>query len=174
MKTHGLTIRAGRRGSALMIMTLLVVVMAGASFALLQANLAGHREQRGQRAQSHVRYVCQAGLADAMYNLQRGAAGTLGSEAHPIQLGTSQYYVSQTNPAPDLITLRSTGIDDKKTASMELVVRTRRRPAWSSSCAPCPTRSGDSAHSGRRSCTWIPTRASTATTRTRRRTRCKR
>jgi hypothetical protein len=122
--------RVDRRGSALLIMTLLVVVMAGASFALLQANLAGHREQRGQRAQAHVRYVCQAGLADAIYNLQRGANGTLGTQLNPIPLGTAHYWVTQTNLAADLISLRSTGIDDRSTESMELVVRSVPNTIW--------------------------------------------
>jgi hypothetical protein len=119
-----------RRGSALMVMILTVVVMTGAAYALLQANLAGHKEQREGREALRARYVAQAGLAAGMYDLRRGQTGVLGTEDTPLSWGRARYYVTRTDPSPNVIALQSTGLDQRQGARMEVTLRRLVTTMW--------------------------------------------
>jgi hypothetical protein len=111
------------RGSALTMMTFSVAAMIALSAALLITAAGDSREERGAREGMHARYVAQAGLSQAMYQLSRGQSGQVGTATAPQSFGRSRFWVTATNLATDLIQLRSTGVDDRRGACSELVVR---------------------------------------------------
>lgn len=123
-------IRDERRGTALASTVIMVTVLAGLSCALLTIALGSTREQRQEGEEARARSVARAGVSAAMYNLQRGISGTIGSKQYPQSWGNGQYYVSQTNPSPDVYCLRATGVDDDTNASMELVVKAVPTTIW--------------------------------------------
>src|SRR5690349_23098266 len=86
-----------RRGSMLTIVAVMLLAMAGLAVAVLRTTKASSAEQRADRQSAHARYVAQAGLSTAMFNLQRGQSGALGSAQSPVTWDKSRYYVTQQN-----------------------------------------------------------------------------
>lgn len=114
---------ASERGGALVSMLLVASVLAAVSVAALSTSLSGNKERQSAQEDLHARYVCQAGLSNAVYDVQRGETGNLGSEGNPVAWDGSQYYVQRTDLAGGLIQLQATGVEDRKGARMELVLR---------------------------------------------------
>lgn len=119
-----------RRGSALAATVIMVSMMAGTASVLLTIALSGKKEQSQAREEIHARAVAQAGISAAMFNLQTGASGALGSQQSPVAWGRSQYYVTEEMLSADIISLKSTGLDDRSGARMELVVRSVPSTIW--------------------------------------------
>ena len=119
-----------RRGSTLVIMLVCVVGLAGLAAAMLALGLSHSKEQRGERQEIHASYVCQAGLSQAMYQLQRGQSGAVATQANPQSWGSSKFWVDAQPVTPDITRLRATGSDDKVGASEELVVRAVPNTIW--------------------------------------------
>ncbi len=119
-----------RRGSTLVIMLVCVVGLAGLATAMLALGLSHSKEQRGERQEIHASYVCQAGLSQAMYQLQRGMPGGVGSMTNPSVWGTSRFWVDAQPVTADITRLRATGRDDQSGASEELVVRAVPNTIW--------------------------------------------
>ncbi|MBI5363414.1 MAG: hypothetical protein HZA53_09560 [Planctomycetes bacterium] len=111
------------RGGALVSMALVAAVLATVSVGVVSMSLSGHKERQSAQEDLHARYVCQAGLANAVYDVQRGQTGNLGSAQHPVAWDASQFYVQRTTLAGGEIQLTATGLDDRKGARMELVMR---------------------------------------------------
>jgi Tfp pilus assembly protein PilX len=112
-----------RRGSTLVMMLVCVIGLAGLAVAMLTLGLSHSKEQRGEREEIHASYVCQAGLSQAMYQLLRGQAGSVGTQANPQNWGTSSFWVAAQPVTADVTRLRATGKDNRSGASEELVVR---------------------------------------------------
>jgi hypothetical protein len=104
--------------------------MAGLAVAVLRSTKASSSEQRQDRQNAHARYIAQAGLSTAMFNLQRGQSGALGSSQAPVVWDKSHYYVTQQNVTADVIRLTATGLDDRAAARQELVVRQLPTTIW--------------------------------------------
>jgi hypothetical protein len=121
---------SSRRGTALMTMVLCVVGMAALSMALMAVSLGDSKEQRGEKEEIHASYICQAGLSQAMYQLQRGQTGTVGSQQNPVAWAGSQYWVEAFNLSPSIIRLRANGIENGMGAAQELVVRAVPTTIW--------------------------------------------
>src|SRR5512147_550034 len=75
-------------------------------------------------------FVAQAGLATAMYDLERGQNGVEGTPTAPIAWDRTTYYVTRTDISPDVISLQSTGFDERSSARVELVVRRLPSTMW--------------------------------------------
>jgi hypothetical protein len=114
----------------LTIVAVMLLAMAGLAVAVLRTTKASTAEQRQDRQSAHARYVAQAGLSTAMFNLQRGASGALGSSQAPVTWDKSRYYVTQQNVTADVIRLTATGLDDRTAARQELVVRQLPTTIW--------------------------------------------
>jgi hypothetical protein len=119
-----------RRGTALAMIVLCVSALAALSAALLSVSVSNSREQRGEKQEIHASYVCQAGLSQAMYQLQRGLTGNVGSQGTPATWGPAHVWVQATNVTSDIVRLRATGIEDEAGASQELVVRAVPNTIW--------------------------------------------
>lgn len=124
-KTH-----VEREGVALVFMALGLASVLALSASLLVLVRSHSKEQRGSFEDQGSRYVAQAGLAQAMYQLQRSTSGVVGSPGHPASFGTSSYVVEAENVGSDLIRLRSLGIEDRERTRLELVVRSVPSTIW--------------------------------------------
>jgi len=114
----------------LSIVAVMLLAMSGLAVALLRTSKASSSLQRQDRENAHARYVAQAGLSTAMFNLQTGHSGALGTEQTPVRWDRSQYYVTQQNVTPEVIRLTATGLDDRAGARQELVVRQLPNTIW--------------------------------------------
>ena len=63
-----------------------VAGLAALSAALMTVTLGSSREQSAESLQSQADYICQAGLSQAMYQMQRGLDPTVGSSHNQHQL----------------------------------------------------------------------------------------
>lgn len=122
--------RGEERGSALALVLLAVTAMAGLSAALVVVHMSGSREQRAELEEARARYVCQAGLSQAMFQLGQGQSGSVGSSQQPTEWGTSRFWVAATDLGGDIVQVRATGLEDRAGASMELVARRVPNTIW--------------------------------------------
>ena len=119
-----------RRGAVLFVMLLAVIGMAALTAALFCMNLGFSKEQRGGQEEIRAGYVCQAGLSQAMYQLQRGVSGNVGSQANPVTWAGTQVWVQATPVTADVTRLVATGVDGIVGASQELDVRAVPNTIW--------------------------------------------
>jgi hypothetical protein len=117
-------------GSMLTIVAVMLLAMAGLAVAVLRSTKASTSLQRQDRQSAHARYIAQTGLSTAMFNLQRGQSGALGSSQAPVVWDKSHYYVTQQNVTADILRLTATGLDDRAAARQELVVRQLPTTIW--------------------------------------------
>src|SRR2546423_7871908 len=88
-----------KRGSLLVMIALAMVGLSALSMALMVLSRSAAKELRQDKESVHARYVCEAGLSNAMFSLQRGASGALGTQNAPLVWDKSKYWVGQTNIA---------------------------------------------------------------------------
>ncbi len=119
-----------RRGSALALTVLCLTMLAALCAALLTVGHATSNERRAEAQRTHARYVCQAGLSQAVYQMHRGEDPSVGSREEPAAWGASRYWVESESPSTDIIRIRATGLDDRAGASMELVARRVPNTIW--------------------------------------------
>ncbi len=113
----------GQRGSALVMVTMAAAVLATLSFSILAVSLSGSKEQRGAKDRIRARYVCEAGLSDAVLDMAGGGSGDVGSKQNPIEYGNGQYWVDTTNLGNDLYQVVATGRESRVGARLELTVQ---------------------------------------------------
>lgn len=118
------------QGSALVVMAMATIAVAGLATALVTVNVSSAMQQRQECNQLHARYVCQAGLAQGMYELRRGNSGAVGAANAPVTWGQSNYWVAATPLTPDVSRLTATAVDDRSAARMELTVREVPNTIW--------------------------------------------
>lgn len=119
-----------RRGTAIVTMAVCVAALAGLATAMLAVAMRNSGEQDGSRQNMQADYICQAGLSEAMFDLQRDGTGSLGSESQPRSFGGGRYWVAATPLDGDLLQLRATGLGDRSGARQELVVRAVPNTIW--------------------------------------------
>jgi type II secretory pathway pseudopilin PulG len=119
-----------QRGAALVMIVFAVVGLAALSAGLMYVGLGRAKEQRGEQEKMHAEYVCQAGLSQAMYQLQRGLSGNVATQNNPSAWGTSEFWVQEAHVTPTVIRLTSVGTDDTDGARQELTVRAIPNTIW--------------------------------------------
>ncbi len=70
---------AGRRGSALVMAMVMVTSLGTLSLAILSTVGSSYKLNRQVRTESSARYVAEAGVGEAIYNLSQGGSGALGA-----------------------------------------------------------------------------------------------
>lgn len=119
-----------QRGTALVVMAMATVAVAGLATALVTVNVSSAMQQRQESNQMHARYVCQAGLAVGMYELRRGNSGAVATPNAPSVWGPSSFWVTATALTADISRLTATAVDDRNTSRMELTVREVPNTIW--------------------------------------------
>lgn len=119
-----------KRGTAIVTMAVCVAGLAGLATAMLAVAMRHSGEQDGSKQNMQADYLCQAGLSEAMFDLQRNGTGNLGSEAQPRSWGGGRYWVTAADMGDDLLQLRATGLGDRSGARQELVVRAVPNTIW--------------------------------------------
>jgi len=111
------------RGSALAMIILSVAGLAALSAALMTVGMGSAKEQGAEVRESQANYICQAGLSQAMYQMQRGLGGVVATRQHPASWGGGQFWVTATAVGTDLTNLRANGLENGVGSSQELVIR---------------------------------------------------
>lgn len=123
-KTRNQNVSAGSEaGGALVMVALATAVMATLSFSVLALSLSGAREQRTSKEQMSARFVCEAGLAQAVFELGKGNSGALGSEQAPLDYDGADFWVEATALGSQQTRLVGTGEVDRAGERIELTVR---------------------------------------------------
>jgi hypothetical protein len=115
--------KESERGSALVMVLLCVAGIAGLSAALMTIGMGTAKEQGAEERASHASYMCQAGLSQAMYQMQRGLGGSVGTQNNPTSWGGGHFFVTAVPASPSITKLQATGIENGVGSSQELVVR---------------------------------------------------
>src|SRR5262249_38763618 len=98
--------------------------------ALLCMNLGFSREQHSGQHEIHAGYICQAGLSQSMYQLQRGLAGDVGTPTNPVSWGGARVWGQAAAVPPTVTRLTATGLDGRGGASQELDVKAVPNTIW--------------------------------------------
>ncbi len=119
-----------KRGSAMVTMAVCVAGLMGLSTAMVAITLRDAGEQGGAKASIQADYLCQAGLTQAMFQLQTGQVPTLGTQQSPLDWGGGRFYVTSVDMGNGLSRLTATGLGDFAGARQELVVRAVPNTIW--------------------------------------------
>jgi hypothetical protein len=114
---------AGERGGALVMVAFATAVMATLSFSVLALSMAGAREQRTSKEQMSARYVCEAGLSEAIFELSKGNSGALGSKQNPVDYDGAAFWVEAADLGDQQTRLLATGEVDRAGERIEMTVR---------------------------------------------------
>lgn len=125
MKTTRTThdINGREAGGALVMVAFATAVMATLSFSVLALSMAGAREQRTSKEQMSARYVCEAGLSEAVFELSKGNSGALGSVQDPLDYDGAAFWVEATDLGDQQTRLVATGEVDRAGERIEMTVR---------------------------------------------------
>ena len=111
-----------RRGSAL-VLALLVVVMVGAlGSAFLTISSATARRQTSEVENLQAFYLAEAGLAEAFQAIRIGRSGQIASQAEPAAFGDGLLWVDATETVDQQVRVRSTALHGSGRATLQLVV----------------------------------------------------
>ena len=113
-----------RRGSALVMVALMLSIVAVLSVSLVSANVAANREQRQLRNSLSSMYASEAGVGAAIFDLEHGGDGNLGANGEPATFGSDTYWVQTTDLGDGYFSVQSTGTTNRTQTRVELIVRT--------------------------------------------------
>ncbi|MCE9596140.1 MAG: hypothetical protein K8S98_18275 [Planctomycetes bacterium] len=119
-----------RRGSALVMIMVLMTALAGLSAAMIAMTNTTHVENREAKRQIAAQAVAEAGIHLAYRSLAAGGAGTIGSANAPANWDGATYYVTQTNGANSTVTLTSTADVERAESSVSLCLRLVTTPLF--------------------------------------------
>jgi len=124
MNVQGLRARTERRGSIMVIVSLLIASVAMLSLVLLSSLRSSHKEHQGSRESLSALYACEAGLSAAVRELATtGGDGNVGSEQNPVQAGEQRYWVVATPIGDGRVSLVSYGRVERAEMGVEAVVQ---------------------------------------------------
>lgn len=122
--------RPGRRGAALIMILMAMLGLVSLTVAMVAMNLGFSGEMRETQKTIRCGYLCQAGLSQSMYQLQRGMSGNVGTQTNPASWAGARFWVEATPVTPEVTRLVATGIDGGSGASQELDVRAVPNTIW--------------------------------------------
>jgi len=114
---------SSRRGTALVLATVLVASLASLSVAVLMGSMASARERRSRRESIEARYVAEAALAQSLTELQQGKSGDVGSRGQPVRDALGTYWVERASPGAGLVSLTASGSYGGSSECVEIVLR---------------------------------------------------
>lgn len=113
---------SSRRGSALVLSLIAVMVVAALSATYLQLSLSTSKRQMHSADTKRALYLAEAGLAEAYVGLAMGKTGNVGTEAEPAAYGQGLLWVEATVLPDERIELEATGMAGRGRATLGLVV----------------------------------------------------
>lgn len=124
------TLGSGRKGTALLVATITVVVVVGISGTFLYTSMMrfGGMAHHIDRLQAF--FLAEAGLAEAIKSLNAGGSGAVGSQASPISWQGGQYWTTATLNADSSYAVVSTGIFRGQTRSIASAVKRVQAPLF--------------------------------------------
>lgn len=111
-----------RRGAALVLSLIMVMVCASLGAAFTQLASSAARQQTHEVAQLQAFYVAEAGLAEGFFAVRMGRTGQIASEAVPARFGGADVWVESYTDG-DTTFLRSNARRARSDASLALVIR---------------------------------------------------
>lgn len=120
--------RARRRGTSLVVTTVLVFSLAGISLSLASLSRSSAEENRTAKDETNAYYIAQAGLAQAVQDLRAGGTGALGSLQQQQEFGGARFWVESVELGNGLRSLVATGVDNRAGARIELVLQEAALP----------------------------------------------
>lgn len=132
--------RAERRGGALFLVLVAVVLLTGLSLALMGVTVES--EQEGEGASAHLRalYAAESGIAEAVAALNTGLMDTgakekvqmsFGTEQAPVALQAGRYWVDALYDGSSTVTVQSFGSAGERTRGIEVVLVRNISPIYS-------------------------------------------
>ncbi len=118
----GARARRSRRGAALVVPTLALVVLGAASMTLLTLADAGLRRDRATKQDLAVDLVAEGGLAAAFFDLSSGGSGNLGAPQAPIAHDGSSYWTTCSSSGTGLYTFFCEAQSGKTRRRLELTL----------------------------------------------------
>ncbi|HVS18872.1 MAG TPA: pilus assembly PilX N-terminal domain-containing protein [Planctomycetota bacterium] len=137
-RTHSYS-ALGRRGGALVLVLIGVVMLAGLSLALMGVTV--ENEQEGESSTAHIRslYAAEAGVAQAVAALNTGVMDTSGknavlmswgSENAPIDLESGRYWTDANYDGDSMVTVQSFGAAGGRARGIEVVLVRNLSPIY--------------------------------------------
>ena len=112
-----------KRGGALIISLVAVTVMAGMSAAILGVTASSNRAQRTSNEESRALYTAEAGVSDAVAQIEAGIVADIGSAAAPITFGGGAYWVDVDDNGDDTFDLTAHAVHTGGLKSLEVIAR---------------------------------------------------
>lgn len=111
-----------RRGGAIVFVTLMVAALASFSLSMMVVSSSSHRERRASMEEMSARYVTEAGISHALFQINNGESGTIGSADDQTPFGAASYWVTETDLGGGIRTLVGSSINGASGSRIEVVV----------------------------------------------------
>lgn len=126
MSRRGVCGRAQRTGSAMVAVAGFIVVLGSLLAASVTVGNSRVREQEGHREDLCSLYVAEAGLAEAVLELDMGLDGTIPATVY----GGATYAVTATDLGGGQVSLVATGVDHGETTRIQMIVEPVSSPLF--------------------------------------------
>jgi len=123
MRVHASSTRDPRRGAALVLALIAVMVVAMMSLGVVQLTSGLARQQGVAGDLKRSFYLAEAGLAEAYVGLMDAKSGQVGTREAPAAYGDGLFWVDSTDEPDGSIRLESTGMCGRGQVKLGLVVR---------------------------------------------------
>jgi hypothetical protein len=125
-----LTNNQSRRGVSLFMVTFSVSVLATLSLSMVMVNTAVTREQQTEKHQIASLLAAESGVSDAVFSMNNGGTGDVGSLANPVETSGAKYWVDATDLGNGLVALTSTGLDGGDGSRVEVTLQKTSSSIW--------------------------------------------
>lgn len=110
--------------------TFSVSVLATLSLSMVMVNTAVTKEQQAEKHQIASLLAAESGVSDAVFSLNNGGTGIIGSSANPVETSGVQYWVEVTDLGNGLMALSSTGLDAGNGSRVEVTMQETTDSIW--------------------------------------------
>jgi len=111
------------RGSAIITVTVILLVVLSMLGILFRVLFTSHAEQVQSRNDLRALYVAESGLGEAYLDIELGGTGVVGSQEDPRSFGDATYWVGVENLGFRVYALEGTGVDSGARKRIEVIVR---------------------------------------------------
>jgi hypothetical protein len=119
-----------RSGVSLVMVTFVVSVLATLSASMVMVTNSVTKEKLADRQKIGALFAAEAGVSEAVFALNNGQSGVVGSSSKPISQSGSNYWVQETVLPSGMRTLVSTGTDNASGVRVEVTVELIPNNIW--------------------------------------------